>query len=74
MTDRRAEGCEEIGLVVEKVVQLRSASDAEIEAMMGSSSQVSRLLCTGQQLPQQASSALGLGAKPGVWFCRPQPN
>lgn len=74
MTDIRAECCEEIGLVVEQGVQLRSASDAEIEATMGSSSQVFRLLCTGQQLPHQASSALGLGAKRGAWFCRPQPN
>ena len=52
MTNIRSECCEETGCVAEQVVQLRSASDAELGASEGPSGQRA-----GQQLPDQASSA-----------------
>lgn len=52
MTNIRAECCEETGCVAEQVVQLRSASDAELGELEGPSGQRA-----GQQLPDQASSA-----------------
>lgn len=50
--------CEQTGLVVEEVVLLRSVSDAEIGASVGTSSQdCSGAATAGPQLSHQASSA-----------------